>query len=74
MEKPLFIQLAELVSPYTCISGVNTDEETYFFLIPPFGRLSPPTDNSKNSIEALSPYEGSYRRVPISLDFDRFAN
>jgi len=53
---------------------IHTDEKTHRLGIPPFGRLSSPMDNFKDSIETLSPYEGSYHRILILVDFNWFTN
>jgi hypothetical protein len=73
-EKPLSPELIELISPGARVLCIHTDEKTHRFTVPPLGRFSPPTDNIENSIETLSPDEGSYCRAAVLVDFDRFIN
>ena len=73
-DKPLSPKLIKLISPGARVLCIHTDAKTHRFTVPPFGRFSPPTDNIKDSVETLPPDEGSYYRIVVLVNFDRFIN
>ena len=73
-EKPLFPKLAKLIGAGAAASRIYPKEKRHCFFVPPLRRFSPTVENLQHSIETLSPYESSYSRILVAMDFDRFIN
>jgi hypothetical protein len=69
-EKPAFSKPVKLISASAGVSCIYAKEKTDFVPIPPLSGFSPATNNLTNSIEPPSPYESSYYRILVLVDFD----